>query len=291
MSQIATISVMERQLATITTIQEGVSVEARANKLRDAFILAENVTEANKYARICCEASVVVGEMLGVDTVPGKHDPSPADEGINKDARHKYRNMARVSIDERVNYYDKATEEGEIISKAGVIRLYKTAHVSQNTGEHEWYTPECFIVSARLVMGSIDTDPATSEKAQETVQAETYYTVEDNGLSDEIAWHGNVWMNPPYEGGYIDRFIKKLHVSDVTASIVLVNNSTDTAWFSLLMEKAAAVCFPKGRVKFLDQDGKPGAPLQGQAIVYRGGNSKEFVNEFSQYGFCLSKEG
>ena len=164
-----------------------------------------------------------------------------------------------------------------------------SAHVEHNSGEHEWYTPECFIVSARLVMGSIDTDPATSEKAQETVQAETYYTVKDNGLSDEIAWHGNVWMNPPYQAGLIDKFIKKMHESDIRASIVLVNNSTDTAWFSLLMNKASAVCFPTGRVKFLDEDGNPGAPLQGQAIVYRGSIVSGFVEEFSQYGFCLTR--
>jgi len=279
------VSEMQKQLAAITTIEEGITVEARANKLRDAFILAENVEEANKFARICCEASVVVGEMLGVDTVPGKHDATQADVG--RQQRVNYRNMARVSLEERLNYYDAAQNDCEIISKAGVIRLYKSAHVSHNSGEHEWYTPTRFIESARKVMGSIDLDPATSELAQETVKAGIYYTVEHNGLDQE--WSGNIWMNPPYQAGLIDRFIVKLDTSDIKSSIVLVNNSTDTEWFDLLMTKSCAACFPKGRIKFLDKCGNKGAPLQGQAIVYRGENPDSFCNEYRKYGNVLMK--
>jgi hypothetical protein len=49
-------------------------------------------------------------------------------------------------------------------------------HVSQNSGENEWYTPANYIEASRMVMGSIDLDPASSETANRTVCATAYYT-------------------------------------------------------------------------------------------------------------------
>jgi len=68
-------------------------------------------------------------------------------------------------------------------------------HVSQNKGENEWYTPKKHIEAARIVMGSIDLDPASSAKANETVQATVYYTKKNSGL--DKPWSGKLFMNPP----------------------------------------------------------------------------------------------
>ena len=63
----------------------------------------------------------------------------------------------------------------------------------------EWYTPPEFIEMARQVMGGIDLDPASNETTQQWIQAETWYGIKDNGLTQH--WQGRVWLNPPYGSG------------------------------------------------------------------------------------------
>jgi len=163
------------------------------------------------------------------------------------------------------------------------------AHVSNNSGENEWYTPECYIESAKLVMGVIHLDPASSEIANKTVNSNLFYTQEDDGLFKE--WFGNIWMNPPYSQPLIFQFISKLVQSKgVNQAIVLVNNGTETQWGQLLLSNSSAVCFHQGRIRFIDKYGNLGqAPLQGQMICYIGSNVNNFINEFKKYGTTYTK--
>lgn len=161
------------------------------------------------------------------------------------------------------------------------------AHVAHNSGNNEWYTPTQFIDAAREVMGSIDVDPASSEIANRTVGATTYYTMETNGLTQ--SWTGNVWMNPPYAQPLINEFAEAITAKSASGEtaqgIVLVNNATETAWFQRMMDEATAICFPRSRIRFVDLEGKPsGAPLQGQAFLYFGENFIEFGRVFGQFG-------
>ena len=162
----------------------------------------------------------------------------------------------------------------------------KSAHVSNNSGENEWYTPPQYIEAALAVMGSIDLDPASCELANRTVKATNFFTKEDDGLNH--AWLGNVWLNPPYAQPLIGQFAEKItaevELGNAKQACVLVNNATETAWFQRMMERASAVCFPASRIRFIDKEGKPGAPLQGQAVLYFGTSSERFTKEFSQLG-------
>ena len=138
-------------------------------------------------------------------------------------------------------------------------------------------------------MGGIDCDPATSEIANQTVKAKTIFTAKNDGLTQ--TWRGRVWINPPYAQPLMSDFAEavsaKFESGEIEQACILVNNATETQWFQRMLSVASAVCFPKTRIKFLDPQGKPGAPLQGQAIVYMGDNVELFVAAFKSEGAVL----
>ena len=163
----------------------------------------------------------------------------------------------------------------------------RTPHVAHNSGNNEWYTPPDYIEAARSVLGTIDLDPASSRQANAVVGATAYYSIDDDGLTRP--WRGRVWMNPPYSSDLVGRFADKLaahfDAGEISAAIVLVNNATETAWFGTLVERASAIVFPLARVRFRDPDGRPGSPLQGQAILYFGNYPDEFLARFEEFGW------
>ncbi len=188
-------------------------------------------------------------------------------------------------IAQRIKHIEEEPKETQT-PKAIVQEVIKRPHVANNSGNNEWYTPAELIEAARSAMGSIDVDPASNDIAQKVVKAGTYYTAETNGL--DKTWVGNVWMNPPYASDLIGKFIDKLIAErqNYRQAIVLVNNATETEWFNKIISISSAVCFPKSRVKFYMPDGKTGAPLQGQAVLYIGENKDKFYSAFACMGWC-----
>lgn len=232
---------------------------------------------------------------IGIDTKQAQRAVKIAE--IPDEAIKEY--VATVNMEDVIadDLIDKERQKrfDEEISMAGLIRFVHGtekagthAHVSLNTGIPEWYTPAEYIGAARKVLEQIDLDPASSDVAQKTVAAKKYYTVEQNGLTKK--WKGRVFLNPPYSSDLVQQFVKKLceHVvaEDVTQAILLVNNATETRWFQRALSNASAICFPSGRIKFVDDEGNPGAPLQGQAILYFGRATVAFVEEFHTFGFA-----
>lgn len=177
-------------------------------------------------------------------------------------------------------------EQGET-PKEVVADVQKRPHVTFNSGNNEWYTPEKYIDLARQVLGVIDLDPASCELANETVKAERYYSEQDNGLTKE--WTGRVWMNPPYGsdliGQFTEKFAKEYTAGNITEGIVLVNNATETAWFCNMMAAASAVVFPRGRIRYNSPTKESNAPIQGQAFIYFGEHYNRFLDVFGEIGW------
>jgi phage N-6-adenine-methyltransferase len=280
-------------LAEANTIQKAKDLKDLALTAADWARRKGMGEEAVQYARsYALDAERKMGQMLietpkarpaigskviGDKRVPMKDSrPTLHDIGLTKRDSSQAQKLARLP------------EEKFQEVKAGSLKLHKAdkPHVSENSGENEWYTPPEYIAAARKVMGGIDCDPASSEKANKTVKADAFFTQENDGLSQK--WSGRVWCNPPYAQPLVSHFsdaiVKKFKSGEIDEVCILVNNATETAWFQNMAECSSAICFPKGRVRFLDQNGNPGAPLQGQAVIYLGKNADDFCNAFDKFG-------
>lgn len=269
----------------------GVAQEVRKQKLKEGQEIGEAVLDAE----------VRIGELMR--EVPKASGGAPYHKGTNNTAVMSTKLDAikemgftpmQVSRFETLAAHPEivaqakaeARENDTIVTRADVLEMVRKPHVAYNSGNNEWYTPSEYIEAARSVMGEINLDPASSEIANKTVKADHIYTVEDNGL--EKPWFGNVWLNPPYATDLIGKFAEKVvnELGNINQAIVLVNNATETEWFYGMVTNATAVCFPKSRVKFYTPDGKTGAPLQGQAIIYFGEYVNRFINVFDEKGWC-----
>lgn len=312
---------------------------ATAIKLKAERRLADMVDDGQAAGTIATsgENQHSVGRPQGGRPLPGLPEPQrPAtldDLGVSRQRLHEARAIRDAlpddeSVDELVAEANAQPEPVEI-SRKEIVK--GKVHVTNNSGNNEWYTPPDFIAAAKDVFAhlwlddecprgdincdgcdcsAIQVDPASSDVAQRTVRAHTYYTAETNGLEQE--WRGTVWMNPPYSGALVGKFVDKLieefTAERVTAAIVLVNNATETAWAQKLLGFSSAVCFPSGRIKYHDATGRPAnTPLQGQMFVFLAGQrwvcdmertgagdphrltpADVFADEFSRFGVVVT---
>lgn len=115
------------------------------------------------------------------------------------------------------------------------------------SGTDVWLTPPHILKA----LGEFDLDPCASiDRPWDT--AKHHYTIEDDGLAQE--WFGRVWCNPPYGKAMIP-FLRRM--VEHKNGIVLIFARTETkAFFEYVWEKADAILFIKGRIKFHTPDGK-----------------------------------
>jgi phage N-6-adenine-methyltransferase len=195
------------------------------------------------------------------------------------------RNAGEAVVDQAIQ---TALDENRAPTNSDIQRAVRGRHHrTQFTGENEWYTPAEYVEAARACLGGIDLDPATSPLAQDTIRAAHFFTRDDDGLRHP--WPGRIWLNPPYAQPAIARFIEKLLDELATGraeqAILLTHNYTDTAWFHAAAERSAAICFTRGRIRFVSATGELAAPTQGQAFFYFGSAEWRFLETFGSFGF------
>lgn len=269
-----------RQAKDTELIQLATEIKVRAERKAGAM-LVESAGNGTRH-----DGRNAPNVLASNDSTPR---PTLADIGISRDDSSRWQKLAKMPEEHFESAVAIAKESAGQVTTAFLLREARP-HVSNNSGENEWYTPPRYLDAARKAMGGIDTDPASSAFANKTVRAKRHFTVEDDGLKQK--WSGRVWMNPPYAqpliADFIEAAVTKYEAGEFDEACVLVNNATETQWFQRLLEKGCAVCFIKGRIKYHDATGAPAnTPLQGQAVVYLGKRPKSFAMAFSAEGTVL----
>ena len=122
----------------------------------------------------------------------------------------------------------------------------------------EWLTPPHILA----VLGQFDLDPCAAVN-QSWPTARRQYTIEDDGLSQP--WSGRVWCNPPY-GAKAGAWLKRLGEHGNGVALIFARTETDM-FFRYVWDKADALFFLRGRVRFCKPDGRPALNSAGAPSV------------------------
>lgn len=128
----------------------------------------------------------------------------------------------------------------------------------------DWFTPPEIFDALGV---TFDLDPCSPGRGH-WVPARSIYTKDDDGLAQ--AWHGLVWMNPPFGGrnGHVPWLAKFFAHGN---GIGLARACTSSGWWHDWMPKADAIVFPRGKTKFIRPDGSVGkSPGHGVALFASG---------------------
>ena len=170
-------------------------------------------------------------------------------------------------------------------------------------GVTQWETPDEYLEAARELMGDIDIDPCTTERAQERIKASVYYTKDTNGL--DKSWVGRLWLNAPYDVGIIEQFMERAvdqyHIGNIIEGLILTHtNNTHHEYFQKVLAECSAACFVSDYIRWtsghvqeeinLNKMGikwHPEYTKHGNAVLYLGVRPYNFKKVFSKFGVCL----
>lgn len=266
--------------AVYRTQADALEIEALAKRrLADEYDAAQERDEVAKH-----------GGRRNFKVPNGNVEPTAADIGLTRKQIHEAREIREAEESDPGivrRTLDHLIETGQEPTKAAVKR--EIVNRTSFTGNNQWFTPDFYMEMVRDVLGSIDLDPASHPLAQERICATHFFTEDDDGLSKD--WFGKVWLNPPYAqpaiGHFVDKMLMEAASGRIEEAIMLTHNYTDTGWFQKAARAATAICFTKGRIKFVSSDGEIAAPTQGQAFFYFGSDPGIFFDVFGGIGLLV----
>jgi hypothetical protein len=142
----------------------------------------------------------------------------------------------------------------------------KTNLVDKKCISTEWFTPPEILEPVReLFGGEIGFDPCTIDR--NPTLAERFATKEHDGLAmDWFAWwvacgkpSPTFFVNPPYGKVLYDWIEKVEHAASIGFKVVLLVSASSRwdqeKWQKIYSPELTAFCMPRGRVKFLDENG------------------------------------
>jgi len=172
-------------------------------------------------------------------------------------------------------------------------------NIQHSSRTDEWYTPPNVVEMVHAVLGSVDLDPASSNRANLYLKAKTVLTHEDDAL--EVEWpvddSQTIFCNPP--GGKTKNksntalFWQRLHQHQFKDAIFLafsLEALQTTQGKDVPPMMAYPFCVPSKRLRFRDANWDEGpAPSHSNCIVYVPrvvDRTHKFVEVFSHLGRC-----
>jgi len=148
--------------------------------------------------------------------------------------------------------------------------------VLHSSKTQEWYTPDWLLDMVKEVLGVIALDPASTARANERVNAESFFTKEDNAITQNWDTEGSIFLNPPggKKGGksLTCLFWEKLMKSKFQDAIFLAYSIEALQTTQNILDcdpiGEFPFCVPKKRIKFISPEGEFNSPTHGSVIVY-----------------------
>lgn len=191
-----------------------------------------------------------------------------------------------------MSFPDAARSRAASGSRGTTKRKPSVTHARLSTGgRDDWQTPEEVLERVRRV-GTICLDPCTS--LDNPVEAENWFTPAalnpecNDGLALPWIVPGLVYVNFPYSQAarWVRKLLAEVERSQAEIEIVsLIAARPDARWFaSMVWDSAQAVCFWKGRLRFV---GAPSSAPFPSALVYHGPRPWAFEAAFHDAGRVL----
>lgn len=170
-------------------------------------------------------------------------------------------------------------------------------HSSKNDS---WGTPPHIIELVRQTLGPIGFDPASSEHANATVQASTFFTKEVDALTTPWPMDPgmSVYLNPPggkrrgrsMAGLFWERLLAhRAGFSHAIFAMYSISGLQITQNYGPLSALDFPLCVPKTRVRWVHQEEHKTSPSHANAFVYVPGRVDEtdrFKSVFDSLGAC-----
>lgn len=157
----------------------------------------------------------------------------------------------------------------------------------------DWGTPPEVLDPIYEHMGGIALDPASNLRS--IVRCTKALTIVEDGLAH--FWHeevkgldGLVYVNPPY-GNKVKTWVKKAvaEANEGVEIVMLTAARVDTKWFHEIFDSADAICFWKGRLKFINLRTleRTDPAFFPSALAYWGDNVDRFYEAFDDKGHIM----
>lgn len=138
------------------------------------------------------------------------------------------------------------------------------SHESTTSKSVVWLTPPS-IIDALGGWRSFDLDPCAAPEPRPWPTAlRMNARLDGNGLL--MDWHGRVWLNPPYDGDSIGRWLAKMAQHGRGTALLGVRPENE-AWHTHVWPRAAGMLFLRGRLHFCRPDGRVAKGNAGHASV------------------------